>query len=444
MFSVAIVGRPNVGKSTLFNKLTGKRLAIVGNTRGITRDCKTYAASLADLKFKLIDTAGLEHAEGIIEAGMLAQSEYAMNESDVIIFMVDGAAGLSTDDITFVNIARAKSKPVILVANKCDSKEHRTNISEFYGLGLGEPILISATNSIGFDELYIRLEDAFQEVGEPKHQEDYEKNPLRISIVGRPNVGKSTLFNTIVGFERMITSDIAGTTRDAVSHQVHAEGYTIDLIDTAGMRRRSNIKDSLESMAVGETINAVRRSHLVVMMTDANEPLQKQDLQIIRMIINEGRGIILVINKCDLIEDMKQLTREIDYQLESNLRDIKGIKPIYTSALHKKNIRPIFEEIKEIESKWQSEFKTAELNRWLQEVTAKHNPPLTGDGRRIRLKYMTQVASKPPTFKLFCNAPEKLPKSYTSYLVNDMRKAFNLEAVPIRFEYAKTDNPYER
>lgn len=441
-FSVAILGKPNVGKSSLFNRLCGKRLAIVDDRPGVTRDRKVFKASLAGLNFNLIDTAGWEGSDNNSMPQLMArQSIAAAEEANILIFMLDAKHGIGADDIEFAALIRRLKKPVILAVNKCDTR-HTIDFKEIYKLGLGEPVFISVHTRSGFEDLYERITSLSKDISPIVIDDDYAMDPLKVCIVGRPNVGKSTLFNGMLKIERAITSPVAGTTRDSIQHIYEYKGRVIELIDTAGLRKKKNIEDVVEGMSVGESINAIRRAHVVVLVIDASQPLEKQDLSIANIAINEGKAVILVANKMDLIENHKSFISELNYLVRKHLNQLQGLEIFTTVALEGVDYAALFELILRSDTRWKFELNTGVLNRWLEKVTSAHIPPLAGNGKRIRFKYATQTGTKPPTFTMFVNVPEDLPDSYTQYLSNSLRNAFDLGGIPIRMLYKKNKNPY--
>ena len=435
MQKIAIIGRPNVGKSTLFNRLIGKKKAIVHDTPGVTRDRKTHEAQIKRKKFELIDTAGLEKSKKALEKEMVNQTELALAEADIIIFLTDGTSGITNDDKFFADKARKTGKTIISVVNKCERKD--SEISEAYKLGFGEPIAISAEHNQGMEELYAalntHLDDEFVEE---------EEKAIKFAIVGRPNVGKSTLVNAITNDNRVIASPIAGTTRDAIEVNWEYEGQNIQLIDTAGMRKKSNVTEKLEYYSVGDSLNAIKFAQIVALVLDATEPLEKQDLRIARHIVNEGRALIIVVNKWDLREGKNEFKNELKYLLDKQINDVAGISVVYTSAKNKKNIEQILETAMDIYQTWNIRISTGKLNRWLEHVLNTHPPPLS-KGRRIKMRYVTQVNNRPPSFMISTSQPDALPDSYAKYLKNNLRDNFDMKGVPIRLMFRGSKNPYE-
>lgn len=440
VFKIAILGCPNVGKSSLFNKLCGKKLAIVDDVPGVTRDRKVFAASFGDLCFELVDTAGWEgENSGHLSQLMAKQSYYAGDDADIILFMIDAKHGVRIDDYDFANQVKKLNKPVVLLVNKCDSNRP-DYLDDIYKLGLGDPIFFAVHSGLGFDDLYHRLSEFSKNM---VIEESEELLPtLKISIVGRPNVGKSTLFNNILQMERSVVSDYSGTTRDSIRHLYDYEGKCIELIDTAGLRKRKKIDNPVEDMSSGESINAIRRSNVVILVVDAMQPLEKQDLQIAHIAINEGKGVIIVVNKIDLVSNKNELMDEINYLTKKHMQGIAGMPIIPISAIKKIDTSVLFDNVIKLFEKLNFEINTGKLNRWLEGVTAAHIPPIAKNGKRIRFKYAIQSSLKPPTFTFFVNVPEELPNSYNKYLSNSLREQFDLGGVPIRINYRKNHNPY--
>lgn len=466
-FTVAIVGRPNVGKSTLFNRLVGKKLALVDDTPGVTRDRRPGDAKLMDLRFRIIDTAGLEEAdEESLEGRMRQQTELAIDEADLTLFVVDAKMGLTPVDSTLAEMLRRRGKPVVLVANKSEARGSDAGFYDAYGLGLGEPCPISAEHGEGMIDLRdaivaaIGEERAFEEddvaetdVAVPREDvddiedEDYEPEyddtkPLRIAVVGRPNAGKSTLINRFLGEDRLLTGPEAGITRDSISVEWDWRGRKIKMFDTAGMRRRSRITEKLEKLSVADTLRAVRFAETVIIVFDATIPFEKQDLHIVDFVIKEGRAAVLAFNKWDLIEDRQAVLADLREKTERLLPQARGIRAITVSGQTGDGLDRLMQAVVETDKIWNKRISTAKLNRWLDYQTQGHPPPAVS-GRRIRLKYMTQVKSRPPGFMISCSRPEALPESYTRYLINGLRQDFGLAGVPIRIFYRSSVNPFE-
>lgn len=451
-FTVAIIGRPNVGKSTLFNRLTGKNHAIVDDTPGVTRDRRVGDARIGPLAFHLIDTAGLEEAApDALETRMMRQTERAVEDADVSLILMDGRAGITPTDRYFAQWLRKKGKPIVLVVNKCESSRGEENLTEFYSLGLGEPLPISAAHGYGMDILYEALEVYHKDHHEPldvdanipdASPEDDESKPIQIAIIGRPNVGKSTLLNTLLQDERVLTGPEAGITRDAIAIDWQYKGREVRLIDTAGMRRKAKVEHKLEKLSVSDSLRAVRYAHVVVMVMDANQPLEHQELAILNVAIQEGRAVVLAVNKWDTINEPDPVMKEIHHQVGELLPQIKGVPVVPISALKGKNTDKLMDACLHMYKVWNTYITTTRLNTWLKEAETQHPPPLASNKRPIRLKYMTQGKKRPPAFMLFVNKPDQLPESYVRYLVNKLREDFDIPGIPIRMLLRKVENPY--
>lgn len=433
-----------MGKSTLFNRLTGKRSALVDNTPGLTRDRKEGVAMLGDMEFRLIDTAGLEEAENAsVEALMMEQTEIAMQEADILCMVIDGRDGVTPTDEHFAGIVRRKNKPVCLLVNKCEGKKSEEGIQEAYNLGLGEPIPISAEHGLGLGELYTTLQEIQEKESFDNAIPQGDPDAIQIAIVGRPNAGKSTLFNAFLGSERSIAGPVAGMTRDSVYVDWKYKNQSIQLVDTAGMRKRAKRHEKLEKMAVDDTFKAIQYSSIVVLLVDGTSPLDKQDLTLADHVLSEGRGLIIGINKWDLVKDKDCTLENIQIKLEHSLSQAKGVPLITLSALNESNIFALMKEALRIYKLWNQRVSTGPLNRWLQKATSQHLPPLSGT-RRIRLRYITQAKSRPPTFIIFSSSAVKdLPDSYLRYLMNSLRDEFKFYGTPVRITLRKSDNPYE-
>ncbi len=453
-FTVALIGRPNVGKSTLFNRLVGARQALVDDIPGLTRDRREGEAHLGPLGFQVIDTAGLDDARGeVLEARMRQQTETAVDEADVALLLFDARAGVTPLDEHFANWLRAKDKPVVLVANKCESRAAEPGLLEAYSLGLGEPLAVSAEHGEGLSLLYDALAPfAGEEVGEDEvpaneaEDEDDPNRPLNMAIVGRPNVGKSTLLNRLLGEERVLTGPEPGITRDAIAvpwrwDDGEGGGRDIRLVDTAGLRRKARVTETPEVLSAGDTLRAVRFAEVVVLMLDATQPMEKQDLHIANLVVEEGRACIIVLNKWDLVESRKKVRAELADRLEKSLAQAKGLPIVTLSALTAKGVGGLMPAVLKIHGIWNRRVSTSGLNLWLEDMATRHPPPAVR-GRAQRLRYITQVKTRPPTFALFAGRPEALPASYLRYLENGLREAFGLDGVPIRIHARKGKNPY--
>lgn len=458
-FSVAIIGRPNVGKSTLFNRLVGKRLALVDDTPGVTRDWREGEGRIASLRFRVLDTAGLEDAPDDSLAGrMRRQTEQALRAADVALFLLDARAGVTPVDEHFADLLRKESVPVILVANKCEGKAGEPGLLEAYALGLGDPVPVSAEHGEGMGDLFeallphaeaaesrdALLADEVAELADGEgldEEEEEDRGPLQLAIVGRPNVGKSTLINRLLGEERLLTGPEAGITRDSIAVDWSFQGRPVKLVDTAGLRRRARINEKLEKLSGSDTMRAIRFAQVVVVMLDAEMMLEKQDLTIARQVVEEGRGLIIAANKWDIVKNPKQTLKALQEKLEITLPQVRGVPVVTISALEGRNLDRLLGTVFDLYDLWRSRISTAKLNDWLSAMTEAHPPPMVA-GRRIRLRYATQVKTRPPTFAIWCSRGSELPDSYTRYLVNGMREDFGLEGVPLRILLRKTENPY--
>ncbi|MDP2621824.1 MAG: ribosome biogenesis GTPase Der [Hyphomicrobiales bacterium] len=448
--TIAIIGRPNVGKSTLFNRLAGKHLAIVHDTPGVTRDRKEADVSWGDLRFNLIDTAGFDEAAPETLTGrMQAQTEAAIKSADVCLLLVDARAGVTPLDEHFAQILRRHARKTLLIANKCEGRAGEAGVYEAYRLGLGDPIAISAEHGEGLADLYQALRGV---VGAQAEAEEVEARaeegegeapvgPLRIAVIGRPNVGKSTLINRLIGEERLLTGPEAGITRDSIRVPWVWRGREVALHDTAGMRRRARVQESLEKLSVADALNAIRFAEVVALLIDAREPFEKQDLQLADLVEREGRALVIGVNKWDLAADKKALRKELAEELERLLPQLRGVRLVSVSALNGTGIEALMEAVVAAADVWNRRVPTAALNRWLADAVAAHPPPAVA-GRRIRLRYMTQAKARPPTFVLFSQRAKSLPTAYRRYLVNGLRTAFALPGTPIRLSLRTGTNPY--
>ncbi len=458
MSRVAIVGRPNVGKSTLFNRLVGRRRAIVDDTPGVTRDVREAPAQLGDLAFTLLDTAGWETAGGeALEARMRRFTERAVDTADVVLFLIDARAGVLPLDEAFAGWLRKRSAKVIVVANKCEGRAGQTGLAEAHALGLGEPIPVSAEHGEGLSDLHEALgrhiepmaEQEEEEPGEIEGAEEIEtvspKRPLLLAIVGRPNVGKSTLLNRLVGEERVLTGPEAGITRDAIRVEWQWKGRPVRLVDTAGLRRKSKIEDRLEAASVADTLDAIRLADVAIVVLDAAQMAEKQDLAVAGWVIEEGRALVIAVNKVDLLADDRSTAskawRKLGDRLEASFAQVKDVPIVGLSALSGKGVDRLMPAVFRTYDVWNKRIKTPQLNRWLREMETLHPPPLA-KGRRIRLRFITQIKIRPPTFVMSVSQPEELGDDYLRFLINRLRDDFDLPGVPIRFTLRKPKNPF--
>jgi GTPase len=444
-FTVAILGRPNVGKSTLFNRLVGRQLALVDDLPGVTRDRREGKGHIADLAFRLIDTAGLEEAPPETLAGRIrVQTERSLGLADVALLVIDAREGVTPQDRHFARWLRHTGKPVILVANKAESRVAQGDLGEGYGLGLGDPVAISAQHGEGLGELYERLLP-FAAPGENDEAagppEIPSEKPLQLAIVGRPNVGKSTLVNRLIGEDRVLTGPEPGITRDAIAIEWSWGGRPVRLVDTAGMRRRARIEAQLERLSVADTRRAVRFAEAVILVSDALQPLERQDLTIANLVADEGRALVLAANKWDLVRDPKAALVRLRERVDDSLPQLHGIALVPVSGLTGYGLDRLMKAVFAADAVWNRRVSTGALNRWLGRIQEHHPPPLV-NGRRLRLRYITQVNTRPPSFALFASQPGELPESYRRYLVNALREDLALPGTPIRLMLRKGENPY--
>ncbi len=461
--SVAIVGRPNVGKSTLFNRLVGKRLALVDDQPGVTRDLREGAARLADLRFAVIDTAGLEDVtDDSLPGRMRKLTERAIAMADLCLFMIDGRTGVTATDEVFAEILRRQGTEVILLVNKAEGRAGEAGMLEAYALGLGEPVALSAEHGEGMDDLYARLrpfaDAAEAEAAESAPEVDVDlpedesaapsfaptpERPLQIAVIGRPNAGKSTLINRVIGEDRLLTGPEAGITRDAISLPADWHGTPVRIFDTAGMRKRARVTDKLEKLSVADGLRAVRFAEVVVVLLDARVPFEQQDLRIADLAESEGRAVVVALNKWDLADDKQARLKGLRADFEKLLPQLRGAPLVPVSALTGKGLDRLHEAIVSAHNVWNSRVPTAKLNQWLARMVEAHPPPAPG-GRRIRLRYMTQAKTRPPGFVVMCSRPQELGQGYVRYLVNGLRADFDMQGTPIRLHLRSQGdrNPY--
>lgn len=447
ILKLAIIGRPNVGKSTLFNRLVGKKLAIVHDKPGVTRDRREAKAKLNNLELKIIDTAGYEYAkDDSLEKRMWEQTQKAINDADVTLFMFDARDGIQPYDEHLASLIRQNNKPVILLANKCEGKLQEDSIHEAYKLGLGDPIPFSAEHGLGLLDLHSALSEIKNSISEENIENDEfqdrdAKQDIKLAIVGRPNVGKSTLVNALLQDDRMLTGPEAGVTRDAIATEWNYQGNKITLVDTAGLRRHARISDSLEKMSAANTKQAAFLAQVVVLVLDADAVLDKQDLTIARQVLDEGRALVIAVNKWDIANRQETLKRLND-RLQTSLAQADGIPTVTISALKKENLDKLMKAVFKVYDRWNIRIPTAPLNQWFADMIDKYPPPLGKNKRRIKLRYITQAKTRPPAFYIFSSNPEGLPDAYLAYLTKQLRETFDMKGIPIRITVRKTDNPY--
>jgi len=451
--TVAILGRPNIGKSTLFNRLAGKRLAIVDGTPGVTRDRRLAPGRVGDLDIEIIDTAGFEDVhDDSLEARMREQTDRAVEDADVALFLIDARAGITPLDNHFANWIRTRDIPVILVANKCEGKAGEPGLYESYSLGLGDPLPFSAEHGEGMADLFQALLPFAEQAGDTTEEFDPEleidedddeefTGPIQMAIVGRPNVGKSTLINRLIGEDRLLTGPEAGITRDSIAVEWEQDGRSLKLIDTAGLRRKAKVQDKVESLSVMDSYRAIQYAQIVVLVLDGNLMLEKQDLTIARQVIEEGRVLIIAVNKWDAVKDREQARQDLNDRLQTSLPQVRGIPVVMLSALTGKATEKLIPAAFKAFEIWNRRVPTGRLNQWLEMMTERHPPPMTS-GRRIRLRYMTQAKTRPPTFVVFSSKGTALPEAYRRYLINGIREDFDIPGVPIRILVRKGSNPY--
>jgi GTP-binding protein len=439
---IAIVGRPNVGKSTLFNRLAGRQLAIVDDRPGVTRDRRFGTGRLGDLDLELIDTAGFEDIGGeSLQARMQVQTERAIDEADLAFLVIDAREGVTPLDQTFAEILRRRGRPVVLIANKAEGKAGEAGALEAYGLGLGEPVQVSAAHGEGMSELYDSIVALAPEPADEEPDAQADEKPVRIAIVGRPNAGKSTLVNRLIGEERLLTGPEAGITRDAIPVDWSFEGRRIRLVDTAGMRRKAKVQEKLERLSVQDALRSITFAEVVLLVMDAEHPFEIQDLQIADLVEREGRALVFVLAKWDLIEDAQARLKALRERAEEALPQLRGAPVVALSAETGRGLDRLIPAVLKVHEDWSTKVKTRDLNDWLKIATQRHPPPAV-NGRRIRPKYMAQTKSRPPTFVLFASRADQLPDSYRRYLINGIRQSFDLPGVPIRLTVKSGSNPY--
>lgn len=460
-FTLAIIGRPNVGKSTLFNRLVGKKLALVDDQPGVTRDRREGEAKLGDLRFTIIDTAGLEEGDSATLTGrMRAQTEAAIEQADAILFMIDARAGVTPDDSYFAGLVRRAGKPIILAANKAEGRLGQSGALDAYSLGLGDPIPLSGEHGDGMSDLYTALLEALPEQTLPAEEDEADERPqfaddedgteldvtkpLRIAVVGRPNAGKSTLINQIIGEDRLLTGPEAGITRDSIGLDFQWGERKVKLFDTAGLRRRARVTEKLEKLAAADALRAVKFAEVVVLLLDATIPFEKQDLTIADLVEREGRALVIGLNKWDLIDDKGGARiRELREEAGRLLPQLRGAPVISLSGATGKGVDKLMEAVMAVQETWNRRISTSRLNRWL-ESALEQTPPPAVSGRRIKIRYITQPKARPPYFVLFGNQLDQLPTSYERYLVNSLRTHFDLPGVPLRLSKRTGENPYEK
>ncbi|MDB5593193.1 MAG: der [Hyphomicrobiales bacterium] len=464
-FTIAIIGRPNVGKSTLFNRLVGKKLALVDDRPGVTRDRREGDAKIADLRFKIIDTAGLEQDdEGVLSSRMRAQTEAAIELADAIFFVIDARIGVTPSDRHFAQLVRRADKPIILLANKAEGRQGDQGTYEAFGLGFGTPIPFSAEHGEGINELYEALIEALPELTHEDYEDEEDvvhrtfgeeedgteldvTKPMRIAVVGRPNAGKSTLLNRILGEDRLLTGPEPGITRDSIGIDFEwtlqdGTHRLVKLFDTAGLRRRANVQDKLEKLANADAVRAVKFAEVVVVLLDATIPFEKQDLTIVDLVAREGRALVIGLNKWDLVNDQAKL-QELREEADRLLPQVRGMPVVPVSGLTGVGVEKLKDAIIKVHETWNRRISTGRINRWLT-TTIEKTPPPAVSGWRIKIRYMTQAKARPPHFVIFGNQLDSLPTSYERFLINGLRETFQLKGVPIRITKRMNQNPFDK
>ncbi|MFA6267148.1 MAG: ribosome biogenesis GTPase Der [Pseudolabrys sp.] len=445
-FTVAIVGRPNVGKSTLFNRLVGRRVALVDDRPGVTRDRREGEARLGDLDFTVIDTAGLEQSGAETLTGrMRAQTETAIAQADAVFFVIDARAGALPDDRTFASLVRKSGKPAVLIANKMEGRAGESGRLDAYSLGLGDPVALSAEHNEGLPDLYDALRRALpKQTAQASAEAGEEKgpHPIRVAIVGRPNAGKSTLINRLIGEDRLLTSPEAGTTRDSIAVDLDYRGHKFQIHDTAGLRRRSRVEEKLEKLSVGETLNAIRFAEVVVVLLDVDSAFEEQDQKIADLIEQEGRAVVIAVNKWDLKERAPGDISKLRVKATEKLMQLPGVPLVAVSALTGEGLDRLMQAIADAYNVWNKRVPTSALNRWFEDAVAAHPPPAVS-GRRLRLNYITQAKTRPPSFVVFCTRADAVPEAYKRYLTNSLREAFDMPGTPVRLTLREKANPFE-